>query len=399
LVLVAATVFSQNLTYISVKEVSSTNKVAVADMDDFLKIIKEHKVKNVLVSRSLFVVQVESILYTIESARFETIEDYREGRKVFGDGDTYYLAMKNGLKTREEADYFRNEQFVSGEDYAKARKAGFVGNTIAPRPTVVRGLLRKSDFQKNIYFANALFSITHFKPNEKTEKEGILKNTDIKYLVTLANGAIKPLGDDLYYLNLKTDNAASVLAAKVNTIFKKKGDSKDALVYYMAMLSRYKSADEYRAAIDAGDVVIAGTAELCSSAGFKTLEQAEAAITAGFSDGRVYGLALDYGLKTGAEYDAAKDRIAGYEKLKKTYQLKTKIEAFVVEKMLALPQGVPVSLERFAEQYNAAIAEDAFLDQSSYKINETFLATLFTTTPPLASFFSYDAAGKNFQRK
>jgi hypothetical protein len=186
----------------------------------------------------------------------------------------------------------------------------------------------------------------------------------------------------------------------VNTILKKKGgDTKDALTYYMAMLSQYKNAAEYQAAISAGDAVIKGSADLCVAADFKTLDQVEQAIAAGFNNGRDYTLALDYGLKTGADYGAVKDRIAEYEKLKKTYQLKTKIEAFVVEKMLTLPKGVPISLERFSEQYNAAIAEDQMLNQSSYKINETFLATLFTMTPSLANFFVYDATGKSLQRK
>jgi hypothetical protein len=400
LILAPALLHAEKLEYMAIQDVASANRIAVTDMADFMKIIKDHKVKNVFFSKDQFVLQIESVLYTIGSAGFTTIEDYLAGKETFGDGDAFYTAKKNALKTRAEVDYFRNEDFLSGEDYAAALKAGFVNNSVKPKPKAVTGLLTTAELRKNIYFVDALFSILLYKESEQNEKQGILKNTDIAFLVNLGGGSIKPLDKDLYYLNIRTDRKKATLAEEINRFFDRKGrNNKDAVLYYMASLSQFKTAEEYQAAITAGDATIRGTKERYLAAGFKTLEQVEKAIAAGFASGGEYSLATDYQLKNNAEYAAAKTRIEGYEKLKKTYGLRTRIEAFVVERMLALPAGVPISLERFAEQYNAAIAEDQLLSKASYKIDAKFLDGLFNMTPSLGGLFVYDVAGASLQKK
>lgn len=400
LMLFSSLLSAQKLEYMAVQEVASANRIAVTDMADFMKIIKDHKVKNVFFSKDQFVLQIDSVLYTIDSAGFSTIEDYQAGKETFGDGDAFYAAKKYGLKTRPEVDYFRNEDFLSGEDYAAALKAGFVNNSVKPKPKSVTGLLTAAELRKNIYFVDALFSILLYKESERNEKQGILKNTDIGFLVNLGGGSIRPLDKGMYYLNIRTDKRQVSLEDWINSVLDRKARGhSDALLYYMASLSQFKTAEEYQAAITAGDATIRGTKERCMAAGFKTLEQVEKAIATGFASGGEYSLATDYQLKNNAEYAAAKTRIEGYEKLKKTYGLKTRIEAFVVERMLALPAGVPISLDRFAEQYNAAIAEDQLLAKASYKIDAKFLDGLFNMTPTLEGLFVYDKAGTSLQKK
>lgn len=400
LMLFSSLLSAQKLEYMAVQEVASANRIAVTDMADFMKIIKDHKVKNVFFSKEQFVLQIDSVLYTIDSAGFTTIEDYLAGKETFGDGDAFYAAKKYGLKTRPEVDYFRNEDFLSGEDYAAALKAGFVNNTVKPKPKSVTGLLTAAELRKNIYFVDALFSILLYKESEENEKQGILKNTDIGFLVNLGGGSIRPLDKGMYYLNIRTDKRQVSLEDWINSVLDRKARGhSDALLYYMASLSQFKTAEEYQAAITAGDATIRGTKERYMAAGFKTLEQVEKAIATGFASGGEYSRATDYQLKNNAEYAAAKTRIEGYEKLKKTYGLKTRIEAFVVERMLALPAGVPISLDRFAEQYNAAIAEDQLLAKASYKIDAKFLDGLFNMTPTLGGLFVYDKAGASLQKK
>jgi hypothetical protein len=407
----AASVHAQEVNYIDIAEDSGSASIRVLKIDDFASLVKAHKIQNVLRSKDRFVVQVDAVLYTIDSAGFMTIPDYRNGKETFETGAAYYVALKQGLKTKAEVDYFNGELFANGEDYAAALKAGFVHNSMKLKPRGVVGLSRKVDLERNIRAANALLAIKQRLGDKDENVDDVLANKDLAFLEKNSYGAIQAVDPDTYYIAITTDWLATPGKKQSSTNAQMRtpqsGDSpleSDAVIYYLAILGQYATPTETQEATLNSKIVkealtIRGTPELLKSTGFINFTQVSPAISLGFTNGADYSLAMEYRMTNRAEYDIYKDQIAEYEKTMKTYGLKQKIEAPIVKKLLAMQKGVLITFDRFAEQYNTEASADALLKRFGNKITGSTVAALIKQTPDIFSQFVVDTDGKSMYKK
>lgn len=407
----AASIHAQEMNYIDIGEVSNSPLINVLKIDDFASLIKAHKIQTVLRSKERFVVQVDSVLYTIDSAGFKTIQDYRNGKETFETGAVYYVALQQGLKTKAEVDYFNGELFASGDDYAMALKAGFVHNSMKMKPRGVTGLVRKADLQKSINAANALLAIKQRLGDKDDNADDVLANKDLAFLEKNSYGAIQAVDPETYYLAITTDWLATpgkektAAAAQTRTSLRTGSPlESDAVIYYFVLLGQYASQPETQVAIleaqkVGGVLSIKGTPELLKSAGFINLTQVPPAIALGFDNGPEYSLAMEYRMTNRAEYNIYKDQIAEYEKIMKTYGLKQKSEARIIKKLLAMPKGVLITFDRFAEQYNTEASEDPLLKKLGNKIAGTTVAALVKQIPEISNQFVVDTDGKSMYKK
>lgn len=407
----AAVIQAQTPTYIDVEEVSGSGLIRVTRIEDFATLVKEGKVKNVFRTADRFAVQVDSVLYTMESSGFRTIQDYREGKETFGTGDLYYVALAQGLTTRAEVEYWNGELFFTGADYLKARKAGFVESAAAEKPRGVIGLMRAAELQRNIHTVNALLAIKRRIGLREAATDDLFANKEVAYLVKNGDGYILAVTEDLYYLCITTDwlqspgAGSDSLAGQIRRVFKAgRDEDSDAVFYYLAQLGGYATPADARdsvlaAKVERGMLTIQGTEKMLKAAGFLHVQQIPGALSRGFSDGGEFTLAVEYNLADRAEYLSYEDRIADYEKLRSRYGLKTKSEAAVVRKLLDLPKRVPVSFGRFAEQHNKEAAADPLLKRFDFRIAEGTVATLLARSKDLADQFVYDKEGKSLYRR
>lgn len=415
--LTAVTLHAQSPAYIDVTEISGSSLIRVDGIDAFATLIKDHKMKSVLRTKDQFALQVDSVLYTMDSSLFKTIQDYRAGKEIFGTGDLYYVAVKEDLKTKAEVEYFNGELFLSGDDYRAALKAGFCDNGAAVKPRGVTGLITKADLQRKLHAAASLFAIKARSGDGQGKADDLLAAKDTASIAKNSYGAIRPVDEDTYYVSITTDwlavsGSGNAPPGKTNATAAqtvpapKRGDAagSDAVFYYLARLGLYPSFAEasaaLKAAVPSGAVLsVAGTNELLKKTGFKNLAQVPPAIDRGFSDGVSYGLAMEYNLADRTEYLTYERRIAEYEKLKSKYGLKTRGEAEVAAVLLDLQKRVPVSFGRFAEQFNKGAAEDLLIKRSGFRIDESTVASLLGRSPKLADQFVYDKDGKSLYRK
>ncbi len=395
-------------TYVDIDEVSGSALLRLAKIDDFAALAKERKIKTIFRTRDQFVLQVDSILYIIESAGFKTIQDYRAGRDLFETGERYYVALAHGLASKSEVDYFNRELFLTGDDFRRARKAGFVESGIAEKPRGISGLLRKEDLKRALFAANGLLAAKRRLGLGEPSVDDLAANASLAYLVNSSFGSILAVTDDLYYLSISTDwlrkPEGSAVGGKGAAVKPEAAPDSDAVFYYLAVLGKYADPSEARAAVLSSGtqravMTIRDTEKLLAASAFRNLPQVPQAVARGFSDGREFNLAVEYNLADRAEYAEAEDRIAMYEKLRAKYDLKSKGEAAVVRKLLDLPKRVPVSFARFAEQYNKEQAADPLLKRFDFRMTESSVAAILGRSKSLADEFVYDKEGKSLYRK
>ncbi len=408
LVMLSSAVALSAQSYVDIDDVSGSALVRVAQVDDFEALVKERKIKTVFRTRDRFVFQDDSILYTLESVGFKTIQDYRSGRAAFETGERYYVARAHGLASKSEVDYFNLEFFLTGDDFRRARKAGFVETELAEKPRGVAGLIRKEDLKRALFAANGLLAAKRRLGFGETATDDLAANASLDYLVKNSFGAFLEVTGDIFYLSVSIDwlrkpegaaTSGKGSALKVEAPF----DS-DAVFYYLAVLGRYRDPSEARAAVLASGtqravMTIRDTDKLLAASGFRNLQQVPQAVARGFSDGKEFNLALEYNRADRAEYAEVEDRIDMYEKLRAKYDLKSKGEAAVARKLLDLPKRVPVSFARFAEQFNKDQAADPFLKRFDFRIAEGAVAAILGRSESLADEFVYDKEGKSLYRK
>jgi hypothetical protein len=239
-----------NLKYIPVNSFNATNSISVKDISDFSTLIVDYKINHVFYNNNIFFIQNEALPVpaSIASNSYKSISDYQKGKDIgFKDGTAYYYAVDNKLNTQEEVDYYKHEKFFSSADYRQAQKDGFV-KFAAPRMNKITGIIKKSDLEKNIYFANAIIYFLYYQSTDLVKS--FLDNKDVVALTLpftgvntnrnnySSNNIIVEFKGGYYYINLDI----SAL-----------GVQSDAVFYYACKFAQYLNNADYLAKYSSGN--------------------------------------------------------------------------------------------------------------------------------------------------
>ncbi|GHU04394.1 hypothetical protein FACS1894147_09490 [Spirochaetia bacterium] len=142
--------------YIKVNSYNSPN-LNIVNIDDFIKLMNDNKSRDVYVTGDQFIILGPSVMYTIDTNGYENIADYKSGNdKKFSNGASYYFALENNLPNQTEVDYYKQEGFLTKEDYHDAVRLGFTHSAIGSMS--INGFITKEDFQKNVKYLNRVSS-------------------------------------------------------------------------------------------------------------------------------------------------------------------------------------------------------------------------------------------------
>jgi hypothetical protein len=302
--LFANTAYGQGMpdvNYIPVERAQSG--ITVSKMDDFIRMIADYKIKDILVSKTTFAFQKDSAFYVITSEGYKTIKDYQDGHeKKFNDSVSFYYAQENSLKTQEEVDkhradiqreaerqqreqaeeqaYFNSEYFLSEDDYKDALKKGFVKNTAREKSKINRisGLLSSEGMKNNARYINLILYADSYGRTDRNRVSDIGSEINSRQLTS-----------GYYQINVQLKN----------------GVRSDAVFYYISKICGYDSLNEYLTAIGAlpekayeRTLIIKGTEQIYKNLHFKSLEEMLDANNKGIRNGDDLILIQRYRLST-----------------------------------------------------------------------------------------------------
>ena len=237
--------FAEDITYIPIQNTNNITSIVISDIKDFRRLITDYNVKHVLYTNSVFLIQAVALPFpfSILSNGYKSIVDFQNGNeKNFRDGASYYYANQNKLTNQEEVDYYKQETFFSPEDYRQAQKEGFVKNNAAIKLTKISGIIKKSDLEKNIRFANVIIYLMYYQQSDTVRS--FLDNKEIyRLLLPFGNSRnttniIAEFKSGYYYVNLD-----------LNTIFPNSNKSiysyNDAIFFYACKFAQYTHFDDY----------------------------------------------------------------------------------------------------------------------------------------------------------
>ena len=133
-----------NLKYILVKSFNSTNSISLANINDFSALITDHKIHHIFFNDNIFFMQSSTLAIpvSIASNGYKSIADFQRGSQIgYNNGASYYYALENKLNTQEEVDYFKQEKFLSSDDYRQAQKDGYVKSNSNNRLGRITGIM------------------------------------------------------------------------------------------------------------------------------------------------------------------------------------------------------------------------------------------------------------------
>jgi TonB family protein len=96
--------------YVPIGSLNSNNRINILDIDDYISIFNEKKIKIVFITDNLFAFENNSIIYTISRNGYKTLIDFSNGKKNnFTDSSSYYMALDLHLTSQEELDKYQEE--------------------------------------------------------------------------------------------------------------------------------------------------------------------------------------------------------------------------------------------------------------------------------------------------
>jgi hypothetical protein len=233
-----------NLKYIPVRSFNNTNSISLTNISDFSTLIIDHKINHVFYNDSIFFIQSSTLIIpvSIASNGYKSIVDYQRGNQIgYNNGSSYYYAVENVLNSQEEVDYFKQEKFFYSEDYRQAQRNGFVKSNSNNRISRITGIIKRSDLEKDIYFANAIIYLMFYQQTDLVKS--FLENKDVVALTLPFTGnanrnyynssnIIVEFKTGYYYINLDISNL---------------GINKDAIFYYACRFAQYLNYADYQA--------------------------------------------------------------------------------------------------------------------------------------------------------
>lgn len=123
----------KNLRYFSAKNVATQNFIELVTMDDLVRLVEMHNLREVFVLQSelgvsnYFAVMYQNHLIQQAALGFKTIDDYYHAHENnFPDSDSYYGAKENGCETYEDYNMLSQSGITDKEKFAKVKQGGFI---------------------------------------------------------------------------------------------------------------------------------------------------------------------------------------------------------------------------------------------------------------------------------
>ncbi|MDR0569512.1 MAG: hypothetical protein LBG87_09950 [Spirochaetaceae bacterium] len=237
-----------DLKYISVKNLNAVNALSLANINDFLTLIADFRIKHIFYNDNMFLIQSSefTVPVSIASNGYKSIADYQKGDQYkFTNGSSYYYAVENKLHSQEEADYFKQERFFSTTDYRQAQTDGFVRSNQNNRMNRISGILKKSDLEKSVYFANVIIYLLYYQQTDLVKS--FLNNKDVVALMLPFAGNI-----NRNYYNSRYTASNIIVEFKtgyyyINLDISGLGVNKDAVFYYACKFAQYLHYADYQA--------------------------------------------------------------------------------------------------------------------------------------------------------
>jgi hypothetical protein len=372
--------------YYPIESFNASNRVNMVNAGDFSAIINDNKIKKVFYTDSVFIIESDSILYTLASKGYKSIDDLAEGdAKGFKQGQFYYYANEHGLTSQEEVDYYQQELFFSGDDYREALRLGFVKNRGDSTLNSITGLIRRDDLQKSLRYANALVYLTYHQ-NDNTLDKTFIENKSVESLIAASENAIKPFGN-YYYVRITVSRNGSPI--------------KDSLFYYACKFAQYLDLADYnntRSANRTAGYTVKNTTAIIRELGFQNYDDFNSAVSGGFPNSGDYYLAKKYGISL-STLQSHRLLINEVELVKQRYTTDKTLYALMIIQLLKRQKGVPISTDVFTQDLAREYGNNVlFLNSGFYSQGNQF-DVMYNEVPQLKNLITYDASGKSFYLK
>lgn len=388
--------YAQQFSYSKVLEIASPNRIELQNIEDFVRLARDNRVKDIFVNDTYFLFSLNSYLYQHKSDRYRTLEDYLAGaRAKYPDGRLYYVAVDNRLKSPDEAAYFDSEYFLGGDDYRKAQALGYVGKAANEKVKTVYGLMRKKELDGNSKALSwVCYVLSH--PGPFVPDEGFVPAADSARAQDWGKSRVERITEDISLLNIKIeDGPRSILAKKPEQVGKKDFAKSDALLFYLARLAKYEAYGEYAVRNRDETLTVKGSKEILDSLKMSSVAELQQAIAGQYPNGDEYRLGLSYGLKTKADYEVNKAFIAKLEDLRAKYKLNGNEEVFIVYRLVSMAPNSPISIDKFVERANSDLGSDLQLKAlHARSINSRAVEDLLGTNKALAKIITFSPETK-----
>ena len=123
----------KNLRYFSAKSVATQNSIELITIDDLVRLVEMHNLREVFVLLSdtgvsnYFAVMYQNHLMQMAALGFKTIDDYYHAHEnKFPDYESYYGAKENGCETYEDYNMLSQSGIKDKEEFAKVKQGGFI---------------------------------------------------------------------------------------------------------------------------------------------------------------------------------------------------------------------------------------------------------------------------------
>ena len=236
----------QQFSYSKVVELNSSSKIELQNIEDFSRMARENRIKDIFYNDKYFAYSLNSSLYQFKCNGYSSIDDYLAGQRTkFPNGRLYYIAQGNKLKTVEEALYFDKEYYYSGDDLRKAQAAGFVGKGDREQEKKFYGLMSKSDLAVNIKAA-AWVCLVLRSEGQGGDAKDFNPAVDPEKAAEWSKGGFKRMLNDIYLMDISVEDKGRGKSANKDADAQKKGIfQSDAVLYYLATIAQYQNYDQF----------------------------------------------------------------------------------------------------------------------------------------------------------
>jgi hypothetical protein len=372
----------ETINYIKINNYTSPS-INIVSIDDFLRLMKDNKTKDVFFTDSLFLIQGSSLVYIINNNGYKNLSDYKAGNdKKFINGESYYFALENNLPNQYEVEFYKKERFITNADYQEATRLGFTHSDVTKKG--IYGLITKDDIQKNIQYLNIIYYL------QSHEDKKALENTDFNFIISkFGNEQIKKLSSSNYYL----------INVPLNS-------DKDSLFYYMCKFCQYSNITEYKN--NNSKFTLKGTEQILRRFSFNSLETFLDGDSKNVTNGNDYNLMVDYGQITLEQLNQNRILINELESIKQRYlqnidlskfarfsqydysynSPKAKINgiiAFAIYSLLKQSKGIPVSYTNFVANVQKEYSNNNIYRKISFE--QGIIPMIFENIPQLKNMF------------
>jgi hypothetical protein len=359
----------------------------IVNVEEFIQIINENNIRTVFFTDNQFIVQGNSLVYTIDKKGYNNLNDYKLGNPAFSNGESYYLAHEVGLNNQEEVDSYRKEAYITIADYKDALRLGFVRSNYNAQKNI-HGIIAKEKLQSNLRYANIVIYLRYYftwqrqssgkSSTQQSNNTELLGNTDIDFLINRSNSSINKLNNYEYYI--------------INIPIL---DEKESFLYYACKLAQYDNFNDYKN--KTGAYSIKNTDSILQQLGYKNIDDLVRADSNGINNSVDYYLTVNYRISKN-DLEANRVLIREIEAIKQRYNMESIPNAMILNYIVKQPKGLPFSTRAIVNKFNQEYRSNAILSAFGYP-NETIFRELFAANPQLDRILMYNPEGEGLYVK